>query len=157
MKQITALRESLPKQQMMISGTCLSQDLENHASLVVAYNLAKHNKPFLDGEFIKECMDATVKIICPKVEMRLKNVSLSRITIVRRVDSISTNLADQMANKINKFDYFSICLDESTDVLDTVQMLIFIRRIDKDFNVTEELLSMESLKHNWRGFVSPPV
>ena len=53
MKQITALRESLPKQQMMISGTCLSQDLENHASLVVAYNLAKHNKPFLDGEFIR--------------------------------------------------------------------------------------------------------
>ena len=115
MKQITALRENLQKQQRMISRTCLSQELATHASLVVAYKLAKHNKPFSDGEFIKECMDATVKIICPEVEVRIKNVSLSRRTIVRRVDSISTNLADQLASKIKKFDHFSICLDESTD------------------------------------------
>ena len=66
---------------------------------------------------------------------------------MRCVDSISTNLADQLASKIKKFDYFSICLDESTDVVDTAQMLIFIRGIDRDFNATEELLSMESLKH----------
>jgi len=66
---------------------------------------------------------------------------------VCRVDSISTNLADQLASKTKKFDYFSICLDESTDVVDTAQMLTFIRGIDRDFNVTEELLSMESLKH----------
>jgi len=100
-------------------------------------------------------MDATVKIICPEVAMRHKSVSLSRKTIVRCVDSISTNLADQLASKVKKFDYFSICLDESTDVVDTAQMLIFIRGIDRDFNVTEELLSTET--HNWRGFVSPPV
>ena len=52
MKQITALRESLQKRQMMISRTCLSQDLATHASLVVAYKLAKH-KPFSDGEFVR--------------------------------------------------------------------------------------------------------
>jgi len=93
-------------------------------------------------------MGATVKIICPEVEMRLKNISLSRRTIVRRVYSISTNLADQLASKIKKFDYFSVCLDESTDVVDTAQMLIFIRGIDRfQCDVTEELLSMESLKH----------
>ena len=36
---------------------------------------------------------------------------------MRRVDSISTNFADQLASKIKKFDYFSICLDESPDVV----------------------------------------
>jgi len=30
-------------------------------------------------------------------------------------------------------------------------MLIFIRGIDRDFNVTEELLSMESLKRTTTG------
>ena len=50
---------------------------------------------------------------------------------MRRVDSISTNLADQLASKIKKFGYVSICLDESTDVVDTAQMLIFIRGIDR--------------------------
>ena len=146
MKQITALCESLQKRQMMISRAFLSQELATHASLVVVYKLAKPNKPISDGEIVKECMDATVKIICPEVEMQHKNVSLSRRTIARRVDSISTNLADQLASKIKKFDYFSICPDESTDAVDTTQMLIFIRGIDRDFNVTEELLSMESLK-----------
>ena len=72
MKQITAVRESLQKRQMMISRACLSQELATHASFVVVYKLAKHNKPFSDGEFVKECMDATVKTICPGVEMRHK-------------------------------------------------------------------------------------
>ena len=67
--------------------------------------------------------------------------------MVRRDDSISTNLADQLASKIKEFHYISICLDESTDVMDTAQMLMCIRKIDRDFNVTQELLSMESLKH----------
>ena len=58
----------------------------------------------------------------------------------------SINLTE-LASKIKKFDYFSICLDESTDAVDTAQMLIFVRGIDRDFIVTEELLSMESLKH----------
>jgi len=79
MKQITALRESLQKQHVMISLTCLSQELVTDAGLVVAYKLAKH-KALSDGEFVKECMDATVMIVSPEVEMRLKNVSLSRRT-----------------------------------------------------------------------------
>ena len=53
MKQITALRVSLQKWQMMISCTCLSEELAIYASLVVVYKLAKHNKPFSDGEFVR--------------------------------------------------------------------------------------------------------
>ena len=34
-----------------------------YASLVVVYKLVKHNNPFSDGEFVKECMDAPVKIV----------------------------------------------------------------------------------------------
>jgi len=46
-----------------------------------------------------------------------------------------------------------IALDESTDVLDTAQLLIFIRVIDEDFCITEELLSisMESFKSTTTG------
>jgi hypothetical protein len=35
---------------------------------------------------------------------------------------------------------FSLVLDENTDLTDTAQLLIFIRRIDTDFNITEELI-----------------
>jgi len=37
-------------------------------------------------------------------------------------------------------------LDESTDVDDTGQLLIFVWGISENFEITEELLSMESMK-----------
>jgi len=40
------------------------------------------------------------------------------------------------------FIYFSTAVDESTDVSDTAQLSIFIRVVDEDFNVTEELLDL---------------
>ncbi|GBP17517.1 General transcription factor II-I repeat domain-containing protein 2A [Eumeta japonica] len=41
---------------------------------------------------------------------------------------------------------FSIALDESTDLSDTVQLAIFIRGVDKEFTITEELLALQLLK-----------
>ena len=40
----------------------------------------------------------------------------------------------------------SLALDESTDINDTAQLLIFVRGISENFEITEELLSMESMK-----------
>ena len=38
--------------------------------------------------------------------------------------------------------FFSNALDESTDLSNTAQLAIFIRGVDDDFNVTEELLEL---------------
>ncbi|ENN82943.1 hypothetical protein YQE_00692, partial [Dendroctonus ponderosae] len=46
---------------------------------------------------------------------------------------------------------FSIALDESTDFSDTVQLAIFIRGVDKEFTVTEELLALQPLKGTTTG------
>ncbi|CAN7976684.1 unnamed protein product, partial [Ixodes persulcatus] len=40
---------------------------------------------------------------------------------------------------------YSLALDESTDVCDTSQVLVFIRGVDSEFNVTEELVSVHSM------------
>ena len=42
-------------------------------------------------------------------------------------------------------------MDESTDITDTAQLLIFIRGIDDNFCVTEELACMRSLKGTTKG------
>ncbi|XP_067939563.1 general transcription factor II-I repeat domain-containing protein 2-like [Watersipora subatra] len=42
-------------------------------------------------------------------------------------------------------------LDESNDVKDTAQLLIFIRGINDTFEITDEFLTMESLKGQTRG------
>ncbi len=44
-----------------------------------------------------------------------------------------------------------LALDGSTDICDVAQLIIFIRGIDKNFNVFEELLSLESLHEKARG------
>lgn len=50
-----------------------------------------------------------------------------------------------------KFEYFSLALDESTDITSTAQLLIFIRGVDKDFNITEELAALKSLHTTTKG------
>ena len=42
-------------------------------------------------------------------------------------------------------------MDESTDIDDTAQLLIFVRGISENFEITEEFLSMESMKDTTTG------
>ena len=48
-------------------------------------------------------------------------------------------------------EYFSIALDESTDINDTSQLLIFIHGVDSNFEITEELLSASSMHRTTTG------
>jgi hypothetical protein len=45
-----------------------------------------------------------------------------------------------------KFEAFSFAVDESTDVVDTPQLTIFIRGVDINFNITEKLAALCSMK-----------
>ena len=114
-------------------------------SYVITQKIAKKSKPFVEGEFIKECMVDSAVILCPDKKKQFESISLSRRTIVRRVEDISENLHLQLKSKVSNFSYFALALDESCDVKDTAQ-LIFIRGITKNFELTEELASMQSLK-----------
>ena len=46
---------------------------------------------------------------------------------------------------------FSLAVDESTDITDSAQLLIFIRSLSSDFKLTEDLLSMETLSSRTCG------
>ena len=112
---------------------------------MVEYHIAKHNKPFSDGEFIKKCMLDVADQVCPEKRQKFEEVSLSRRTLARRNETIGENLTSQLKGLVPSFQLFSLALDESTDVDDTAQLLIFVRRISENFEITEELLSMESM------------
>ncbi|XP_057660718.1 general transcription factor II-I repeat domain-containing protein 2-like [Diorhabda carinulata] len=119
------------------------------ASFIVSSKLAKALKPFAEREFIKECMLEVCGVLCPEKKNEFEKITLSRRTVVRRIEmmatmanDIKTTLTDRMAG----FESFSIALDESTDLSDTAQLAIFIRGIDKEFTVTEELLALQPLK-----------
>lgn len=65
------------------------------AGYVVAYKIAKINKPYSEGEFLKDCMVSISKILCPEKIKEFESVSLSRKTVTTRIDAIASNLSTQ--------------------------------------------------------------
>ena len=57
----------------------------------------------------------------------------------------------QLQEASNRFLCYSLALDESNDVKDMAQLLVFICGVDRSFNIFEELLSVESLKDTTTG------
>ena len=75
----------------------------------------------------------------------VRSVSLSAKTTVRRIEDIRRDIESQFKENAKHFKWYSLTLDESTDSTDTVQLLMFIRGVNNDFEVTEELAAMNSL------------
>ena len=86
------LVNKLKKQQSVFTKQSIIHDAATEASFMVSYKLAKRNKPFSDGEFIKECMSDVASIMCPEHKTKLDSITLSRRTVVRRVQKISDDL-----------------------------------------------------------------
>ena len=62
------------------------------------------------------------------------------------MEEISSDINDQLDNGIEKYVSVSLALDESTDIGSTAQLLIFIRGVTENFQISKELFAMVSLK-----------
>lgn len=145
------LAANLQTQQNFFHRQTAIQESSTKASFLLAFKLAKASKPFSEGEFLKECMVETADLLCPESKVKFEKISLSRRTVTRRVELIDEHIVSELNKKAESFNLYSLALDESNDVKDTAQLLIFIRGINDSFEITEELLSMESLKGKTRG------
>ena len=121
------------------------------ASYAVANKIARDSKSFSDGEFITECIDEVVKIMCPDTLQEFEKVCLSRRTITRRIENINKDVVKTFRQRIGEMEVFSIACDESADISDTAQLGIFIRGVNEDFTETEELLALQSIKGTTKG------
>jgi hypothetical protein len=52
------------------------------------------------------------------------------------------NITEQLLKEVSNCVAFSLKLDESTDIRDTTQLLVFIRMASEDLSVKEELLGI---------------
>jgi len=150
-EKVKQLEVSLGTQQLCFKRAHESNESIAKASLEVALLVAKHSKPFAEGEFVKKCVMKMAEHICPPKKKDFANVCLARNTVARRIEELSIDIRRQLAEKSLNFDFFSLACDESTDVSDTAQLLIFLRGVDSDMNIREELLDLKSLKGQTRG------
>ncbi|KAI7795426.1 putative general transcription factor II-I repeat domain-containing protein 2-like, partial [Triplophysa rosa] len=91
-------------------------------------------------------INAVAEEVCPDKKDVLNAVSLSASTVTRRIEEMGDNVYAQLQEKVKEFEFFALALDESNDVQDTAQLLIFLRGVNSNFEVSEELAALQSLK-----------
>ena len=69
----------------------------------------------------------------------------------QRIEDNAENITEQLCHKAMQFSYYSSAIDESTDSTDMAQLLVFVRGIDDNFNVSEELAGMQSMQGRTAG------
>ncbi len=73
-----------------------------------------------------------------------------------RASDISENIANILKEKLSSAEFVGLPMDESLNINDTSQLLIFIRELDSHFNIrvrrgSEELLDMVPLQNGTMG------
>lgn len=93
----------------------------------------------------------SVKVICPEKFSLFNAISLSANTVARRTEDLGKNFVRQLKGACKDFEWFSIAMDELTDVTDSAQVLLFIGGVNSVFNITQELADVHSMENNVTG------
>ena len=83
-----------------------------------------------------------------RVARKFETVSLSDQTIARRISDLGKHISSKLKSIVENCMYFSLALDDSTDISDTSELLVFIHTVDKNFTVREELVKVCSLNED---------
>ena len=114
--------------------------------------MVKKSRSFRDGELVKQGAIKMAQVFGEdKAARKFETVSLSHQTIARRVHDLGEHVSIKLKSVIESCIYFSLALDKSTDISDTSQLLIFVRTVDDNFTVQEELVKMCSLNEGTKS------
>ncbi|XP_055918354.1 SCAN domain-containing protein 3-like [Eupeodes corollae] len=122
------------------------------ASYQVAYRVAKAGKPHTIAEnlIFPAALDMVETILGKQEADKLKNIPLSDNTIERRINDMAVDIQEQLIEKLKKSPHFALQLDESTDVSDCAQFVVFVR-FEAEENIEEEILFCKALPANTTG------
>ena len=130
---------------------CSTNDNVLTVSYEVAELIAKKLKPYDDGTWAKEQLVKAATKLAPRSVHLYQKLSLSKPTVCERIKEMSQDIEDNLKKRAEKFVNFSLCLDKTTDIKNTVQLAIFFRGVTSDFQIDETLLSLESMHETTRG------
>ncbi|KAK1338958.1 hypothetical protein QTO34_019627 [Cnephaeus nilssonii] len=126
------------------------------ASLSIAHAIPQHGKALSEGEFIKETLLRCAPVLFHDMQnkdaiiKRISELPLSRNIIKDRIMRLNTNIQHQLKRDIRKCKYFSISLDETTDVTSHAQLAI-IGRYSDGLTMREELIKLVSVSTSKSG------
>lgn len=80
-QEVIQMTAGLQAQQQYFFRANKTQENATIASYEVAQLIARHGKPFLDGDFTKQCLSTVAGIMCPEKMQELNSVSMSKNTV----------------------------------------------------------------------------
>nr|XP_021512928.1 protein ZBED8-like [Meriones unguiculatus] len=131
--------DGLKKARPDTGGKCHRQNaVAVEASYLVALRIARTMKPhtFAEHLLFPVAKDSVQVMVGDESVTQLSAVSLSNDTVRRRINDMSADILDQVIQEIKSapLPIFSLQLDESTDVANCSQLLVYVRYInDGDF------------------------
>ncbi|GFX92653.1 general transcription factor II-I repeat domain-containing protein 2A [Trichonephila clavipes] len=120
------------------------------ASYSAANAIARHGKPFQEGEFLKEAWLACAPSLFDdfdnkdKIIQRIKDVPLSIKTMKDIILKLAENVTNQQKNDFNSAPFILLCLDESIDITKSARLAVFARYCAGNI-IKEELIAITSL------------
>ena len=123
------------------------------ASYEVSLMIAKQKKAHTIGEnLILPAAKAMVRcVLGDESEKKLNSISLSNNTVQRRIEEMSPDIFQQVISEISMSESgFAIQLDESTDVTNCAQLLMFARYVGNE-GIKEEFLMNAALEATTKG------
>lgn len=156
--QISKLKTELASEQKIVKQFASTNELVSRALFEIAFEIAKHGKPYSDGEFYKKLMQSTTETLCQNLDDKqkaplldkIKKLPLSHQTIARRITDIGSDIESKLKRDLQQCEAFSLALDESTDIKSASQLLFWVRYYVNDHS-NEDMLAVVSLREQKRG------
>jgi len=115
---VKKLQKALIREQTIFIKVTIKNKAIISTGVNIVMLIAKEGKPFTDAEFVKKCVLSIAGNICPDIVDKFGEDPLSARTITRRIEDVGDNLLNQLIQKTKTFQFFSLALDESTDIID---------------------------------------
>lgn len=112
-----------------------------HASYLISLRIARAGKPHTIGEglVLPSIKDAVGAMFGEKEVKEIERIPLSNNTVARRIDEMAEWAEDEILRRVVGSKYYTVQLDESTDVQGLSQLLVFVRYIWEN-DVHEDIL-----------------
>uniref|UniRef100_A0A9J8DFF8 SPIN-DOC-like zinc-finger domain-containing protein n=1 Tax=Cyprinus carpio carpio TaxID=630221 RepID=A0A9J8DFF8_CYPCA len=156
-QKINDLKAQYDRSSRILTHSFTAQQRANECSLKVAWILGKHKKPFTDGGVVKECMSAVAETLFEgkqkdDVCVKIKQIPMSASSATKKTEILTDDVLAQLDEAIHKAPCIGLAVDESTDVSDNAQLLVFVRFFNKDKEeFCEDLLGVTPLQTSTRG------
>ncbi|XP_048204630.1 EPM2A-interacting protein 1 [Perognathus longimembris pacificus] len=144
-----ALVERLRQGDLSVAAAFTAEERAIRAGLGLCRLLALRGRGWTEGDFVYQCMEVLLREVLPDHIGVLEGIDLSPEITRQRILSIDSNLRSQLYSRARNFKAYSLALDDQAFVAYENYLLVFIRGVDNDLEVQEDLLTMINLTHHF--------